>query len=68
MYICVCKSMTSAQLRQRFEEGDDTVKKIVVGTGVGVECGCCCRTIADELSKFKQDNQALTSTKKFGPR
>ena len=58
MYICICKQVTEAQLRDEIERGATTVRQLRESTGVTNQCGKCGTCVKSCVKEYKQLNKS----------
>ena len=57
MYVCVCKAVTDAQIKQALHQGAGTRRELFKCLGVGSDCGKCKPHVNELLSSHSQGQQ-----------
>jgi len=57
MYVCVCRAITEAQVRQAIAAGADSLAELRTRLGLGVDCGQCCEYARRYFDAAKSESQ-----------
>ena len=58
MFICVCKGLDEKSLREKCDQGIDTLSKVVKDCGAGGDCGTCAFKINRILKEIEKSPEA----------
>lgn len=51
MYVCICNSVTEADVHQAVQQGVRRMRELVMQTGCSSQCGRCARTAVEVLDE-----------------
>ena len=54
MYICLCRAVTDAQVKEAIDAGAQTVEAVTKACCAGDDCGACHGTIADLIEERRE--------------
>jgi bacterioferritin-associated ferredoxin len=55
MYVCICKSITDAQIRSAVNEGACSMRDLCQNLGTCSQCGKCAQHVLSELRQALSD-------------
>ena len=55
MYICICHSVTDANIREAVDAGVRNLRQLKAETGCGAGCGTCIESVNQELAEALAD-------------
>ncbi|MFC1696005.1 bacterioferritin-associated ferredoxin [Pseudomonadota bacterium] len=61
MYICVCKAVNDATIRQAVRDGVASIRELSARTGCGTQCGSCVKMARQVMDQALKDEGAPRS-------